>query len=71
MRRKVVAGVHYRGIHLHPYYASTYGLKPEDFPVATAIWHRTLSVALSPKVSERDQDDVVSALAEALPEAAS
>lgn len=44
MRRKVVAGVHYRGIHLHPYYTSTYGLTPEDFPVATAIWHRTLSL---------------------------
>ena len=29
--RLIGAGVHYRGVHLHPYYRERYGLRPEDF----------------------------------------
>jgi dTDP-4-amino-4,6-dideoxygalactose transaminase len=64
--RKIGVGVHYRGVHLHPYYRDRYGLKPSDFPVATDISERTLSLPLSPNVSESDQDDVVAALSELL-----
>ena len=64
--RKIGTGVHYRGVHLHPFYRDKYGLQASDFPVATSISERTLSLPLSPKVSERDQDDVVRALTEAL-----
>ena len=58
--------MHYRGVHLHPYYRDTYGLAPGDFPVSSAISDRTLSLPLAPNVSEADQDDVVVALAELL-----
>jgi dTDP-4-amino-4,6-dideoxygalactose transaminase len=61
---RIGTGVHYRGVHLHPFYRDKYGLSPEDFPVATAISDRTLSLPLSPKVTEADQDDVVQALVE-------
>jgi len=64
--RKIGTGVHYRGVHLHPFYREKYDLRPGDFPVATAISERTLSLPLSPKVSEADQDDVVQALTELL-----
>ncbi len=64
--RKIGAGVHYRGVHLHPYYRDTYSLRPADFPVASSISEQTLSLPLSPKVSEADQDDVVSALTDLL-----
>jgi dTDP-4-amino-4,6-dideoxygalactose transaminase len=64
--RRIGTGVHYRGVHLHPFYRDKYGLEPERFPVATTISERTLSLPLSPKVSERDQDDVVEALDELL-----
>jgi dTDP-4-amino-4,6-dideoxygalactose transaminase len=60
--RQIGTGVHYRGVHLHPYYRDTYRLKPSHFPVATSISERTLSLPLSPKVTEADQDDVVAAL---------
>ncbi len=60
--RRIGTGVHYRGVHLHPFYRDKYELRPEDFPVATAISERTLSLPLSPKVTELDQDDVVDAL---------
>ena len=64
--RRIGTGVHYRGVHLHPFYRDKYGLRPEQFPVATAISERTLSLPLSPKVSDADQDDVVAAMVELL-----
>ena len=64
--RKIGTGVHYRGVHLHPFYRDTYGLAESDFPVASDISARTLSLPLSPKVTEADQDDVVAALSELL-----
>ncbi|MBV9798812.1 MAG: DegT/DnrJ/EryC1/StrS family aminotransferase [Solirubrobacterales bacterium] len=64
--RNIGTGVHYRGVHLHPFYRDKYGLRPEDFPVANAISERTVSLPLSPKVTESDQHDVVSALRELL-----
>ena len=63
---RIGSGVHYRGVHLHPYYRDKYGLVPEQFPVASAISERTVSLPLSPKVSHADQDDVVAALRELL-----
>lgn len=60
------AGVHYRGVHLHPYYRDKYCLSPGDFPVASSISERTLSLPLGPNVTEADQDDVVQALVELL-----
>ena len=64
--RRIGTGVHYRGVHLHPYYRDRYGLTPEQFPVATRISDGTLSLPLSPKVSDDDQTDVVTALLELL-----
>ena len=64
--RRIGTGVHYRGVHLHPYYRDKYGLQPEDFPVASEISQSTVSLPLSPKVSEADQDDVIAALSEVL-----
>lgn len=64
--RMIGIGVHYRGVHLHPFYRDTYGLAPEDFPVASAISARTLSLPLSPALTAADQDDVVAALRAAI-----
>jgi dTDP-4-amino-4,6-dideoxygalactose transaminase len=65
-RSRIGTGVHYRGVHLHPFYARKYGIRPEQLPVATSISDRTLSLPLGPNVSEKDQDDVVEALHDAL-----
>ena len=66
LSRRIGTGVHYRGVHLHPYYATTYGIAPEDLPVASDISDRTLSLPLGPALTESDQDDVVEALAAVL-----
>ncbi|HEX3976519.1 MAG TPA: DegT/DnrJ/EryC1/StrS aminotransferase family protein [Solirubrobacteraceae bacterium] len=60
--RNIGTGVHYRGVHLHPYYRRSYGLSPDDFPVATRLSERTISLPLGPGLKEADQDDVVQAL---------
>jgi dTDP-4-amino-4,6-dideoxygalactose transaminase len=67
-QQKIGAGVHYRGVHLHPYYRDKYGLRAESYPVATEISGRVLSLPLSPKVSDSDADDVAHAIGRALGE---
>lgn len=52
-------GVHYVGVHLHPYYRERFGYGPYDLPDATYISERTASIPLSPKLSERDVEDVI------------
>jgi dTDP-4-amino-4,6-dideoxygalactose transaminase len=64
--QRIGAGVHYRGVHLHPYYRDRYELDPAALPVATDISQRTLSLPLSPGVSDADQVDVAEALTGAL-----
>jgi dTDP-4-amino-4,6-dideoxygalactose transaminase len=64
--RGVGAGVHYRAVHLHPYYRDTYRLDRADFPVADDMSERTLSLPFSPAVTERDQERVADVLREAL-----
>jgi dTDP-4-amino-4,6-dideoxygalactose transaminase len=64
--RGVGSGVHYRAVHLHPYYRDTYDLDPADFPVATDLSERTLSLPLSPAITESDQERVAGILREAL-----
>lgn len=65
-QHKIGAGVHYLAVHLHPYYRDRYGIDAASLPVATELSRRTLSLPLSPKVTEKDQEDVVEALRIAL-----
>jgi len=55
-------GVHYLSIPEHPYYREHYGWRPEDYPEAAAIGRRTVSLPLSPGLSEEDVADVVEAV---------
>jgi dTDP-4-amino-4,6-dideoxygalactose transaminase len=59
-------GVHYRGVHLHPYYRDHCRFTQDGLPVADAISQRTLSLPLGPTVTEADQRDVAAALRAAL-----
>ncbi|MBU4268993.1 MAG: DegT/DnrJ/EryC1/StrS family aminotransferase [Acidobacteria bacterium] len=59
-------GVHYIALHLHPFYQLTYGYKPGDFPNADWISERTVSLPLSPKLSNEDVADVIAAVREIL-----
>jgi dTDP-4-amino-4,6-dideoxygalactose transaminase len=61
-KENIGVGVHYRAVHLQPFYARKYGLQPRDFPHANDISERTLSIPLSQYLTEQDTDDVILAL---------
>lgn len=65
-RHNIGVGVHYMSIPEHPYYQQTYGWKPEDYPHAMRIGRQTVSLPLSPGLSEEDVGDVITAVKRAL-----
>ena len=55
--------VHYRPVHLHPYYRNHFGTKPGDCPVAEAAYERILSLPMFPAMTEDgDVEDVIEAM---------
>ena len=64
--RRIGVGVHYLSVPEHPYYQQRYGWRPEQFPNAMAVGRRTLSLPLSPKLSDEDVDDVIREVRDAL-----
>lgn len=58
-RENIGVGVHYVALHLHPYYQRTFGCRRGDFPNAEWISERTVSLPLSPKLSDGDVADII------------
>ena len=56
----VGCSVHWRPLHLHPYYADRFLWKPEQFPVATPLWKRSITLPLFPGMRDDEQQHVVS-----------
>ncbi len=42
----VGCSVHWRPLHLHPYYLETFGWRPEHLPVASRQWERLISLPI-------------------------
>ncbi|MGN6134817.1 MAG: DegT/DnrJ/EryC1/StrS family aminotransferase [Aureliella sp.] len=55
----VGCSVHWRPLHLHPYYESTFGWREEQLPVASAQWQRILSLPLFPDMREEELGHVI------------
>lgn len=55
-------GVHYLSIPEHPYYHEAFGWTPESVPIASRIGRQTVSLPLSPKLTDGDVDDVIEAV---------
>lgn len=55
----VGCSVHWRPLHLHPYYHETFGWQREDLPVASAVWERLISLPIFPGMSSRELEHVV------------
>ncbi len=62
--RNIGTGLHYRAVHLYPYYREHYGFKPGDFPVAESISDRIVSLPLFPSMTDADQDRAIAAMAD-------
>jgi perosamine synthetase len=62
----ILCSVHWRPLHLHPYYQATYGYRPSDCPSASALFERVISLPLFPSMSAEEVDAVVRAVRTAI-----
>jgi dTDP-4-amino-4,6-dideoxygalactose transaminase len=60
--RNIGTGLHYRAVHLYPYYRDQFGFKRGDFPNAETISDRIVSLPLFPAMTDADQDRVIAAM---------
>ena len=63
---KIGTGIHFIALHLHPYYQETFGYKRSDYPNATYVSERTISLPLSAKLTDEDVTDVIKAVTKVL-----
>jgi dTDP-4-amino-4,6-dideoxygalactose transaminase len=54
----VGCSVHWRPLHLHPYYQETFGWEPQDFPISTALWERLVSLPIFPGMQDDEVEHV-------------
>ena len=54
--RGIGTSVHWMPLHMHPYYREKYGYKPEDLPVAGALFPEIMSLPLYPDLTEPQVD---------------
>jgi UDP-4-amino-4-deoxy-L-arabinose-oxoglutarate aminotransferase len=65
-KENVGIGIHFRAVHLHPYYMEHWGFTRGMFPNSEYYSDRTLSLPLYPKMTDRDADDVVGVVAKVI-----
>jgi dTDP-4-amino-4,6-dideoxygalactose transaminase len=60
--------VHFIPLHLHPYYRDSFGYKPTDFPNASAVFERIVSLPIYPNMTEANVRDVIVAVRKVIQE---
>ncbi len=61
-KEDIGTSVHFIPLHLHPYYRNTMGYKPQDFPNASAVFERIVSLPIYPKMTEADVQRAIGAV---------
>lgn len=61
-KKNIGCGVHYLSIPEHPYYKRTFNWDPIQFPHALKCGRETVSIPLSPKLTDTDVQDVIDAV---------
>jgi perosamine synthetase len=61
-RAGICCSVHWRPLHLHPYYIETFGWCSSDFPIASAVWQRLISLPIFPGMLDAELEHVVSSV---------
>ena len=62
--RNIGSGIHYTALHMQGYYHERYGYGRGDLPNAEWVSDRTVSLPLSPAMTDRDVEDVIEAVTE-------
>lgn len=65
-RHNIGVGVHYLSVAEHPYYQRTFGWNHEQWPNAMRIGRETVSLPLSPGLTNTDTADVIKAVRQVL-----
>jgi len=60
--KNIGLGVHYLSIPEHPYYQNSFGWKPEMFPNAMKVGRQTVSLPLSPKLTNDEVQRIINAV---------
>jgi dTDP-4-amino-4,6-dideoxygalactose transaminase len=61
-RARIGVGVHYLALTDHPFYQERFGWRPEQFPHATKVGRQTMTLPLSPRLTNGDIHRVIEAL---------
>lgn len=62
-KSKVGVGVHYQSLAQHPYYTDRFGWQSSDFPEADRYGKSTVSLPISPKLSDDEVDHIIETVA--------
>lgn len=62
----VGVGIHFRAVHLHPYYQNELGFQRGICPCAERYSDRTISLPFYPRMSDADADDVIGAVSKVI-----
>jgi perosamine synthetase len=65
-KNNIGVGVHFMPVHQHLYYSETFNLKDGDFPVASGVFPRLLSLPIYPGMNDENVDRVISVLTDIL-----
>lgn len=55
----VGCSVHWRPLHLHPYYQTTFGWTAEDCPAMSETWERLISIPIFSAMTDEEQSHVI------------
>ena len=66
LAENIGASMHFYPLHMHPFYHDKYGYRPEDFPVARRVGESEISLPLVPQMSQKDAEQVVTAVQKVL-----
>ena len=63
-KRGVGCSVHWRPLHLHPFYCSKFNWRKKHLPAASRLWTRLISLPIFPAMTVREIDYVIDAVKE-------
>lgn len=55
----VGCSVHFIPLHMQPYYKNTYDLNKSDYPVATNVFSKIISLPIYTKMTDADVSSVI------------
>lgn len=61
-KENIGTGVHFRSLHIQPFYEEFLGMRRDDLPASADVSDRLLSLPLYPAMSEQDVRDVIDAV---------